>query len=99
MNDWSFAWHDAVGFLGVVCLIGAYAGLQAGRLSADRPLYSALNALAALLITVSLIYSFNAASFVIEVFWFAISIYGLVRSLRRKRDTKPAHQDGAPPLP
>ena len=75
---------DAVGFAGVALLIGAYAALQTGRLSAENPWYSGLNALAAVLITVSLLYSFNAASFVIEVFWFAISLYGLWRALRRR---------------
>ncbi|WP_202900447.1 CBU_0592 family membrane protein [Parvularcula oceani] len=85
MQDWSLTLPDAVGFLGVGLLIGTYAALQFGRLAAENPWYSALNALAAVLITVSLFYSFNAASFVIEVFWFAISAYGLWRALRRRR--------------
>ena len=87
---------DAIGFLGVAMLIGAYAALQFGKLSADDPWYSGLNALAAVLITVSLLYSFNAASFVIEVFWFFISIYGLWRALRLKRVRSASHQGGTP---
>ena len=96
MTGWTMTGPDAVGFLGVALLVGAYAALQFGKLSADDPWYSGLNALAALLITVSLIYSFNAASFVIEVFWFAISIYGLWRALRLKRAKSAGHQDGTP---
>lgn len=84
MADWHFAWHDAIGFVGVALLIFAYGALQAGRIDAAKPAYSAINAAAAVLILVSLIFSFNAASFVIEVFWLAISLYGLRRSLRRR---------------
>ena len=87
---------DAIGFLGVAMLIGAYAALQFGKLSADDPWYSGLNALAAVLITVSLLYSFNAASFVIEVFWFLISIYGLWRALRLRRARSASHRGGTP---
>lgn len=88
---------DAVGFVGVAVLIGAYAALQLGRLPAENPWYSGLNAVAALLITVSLIYSFNAASFVIEVFWFAISAYGLWRALRLRRARRAGQKEGASP--
>ncbi|MBB4657690.1 CBU_0592 family membrane protein [Parvularcula dongshanensis] len=85
MTSWSPTLPDLVGFFGVALLIGAYAALQIGRLRQENPWYSGLNALAAALITVSLIFSFNAASFVIEVFWFAISLYGLWRSLKARR--------------
>jgi hypothetical protein len=94
MKDWSLTWPDAVGFLGVALLLGAYAALQFRRLSADDPWYSGLNAAAAALITVSLLYSFNAASFVIEVFWFAISVYGLWRALRLRRERRADQKGG-----
>ena len=81
----TLGWPDLVGFIGVAFLIAAYAALQFGRMSADAPLYSVMNAIAALLILFSLIYNFNAASFVIELFWLAISIVGLVRSLGKKK--------------
>ncbi|WOI52299.1 CBU_0592 family membrane protein [Parvularcula sp. LCG005] len=84
MSEWTFSWHDAVGFLGVALLLGAYAALQFKKISADDPLYSAANGLAALLIAVSLLFNFNAASMVIEIFWFAISVYGFVRAVRKR---------------
>ncbi len=77
-------WADYVGFLGVVFLIGAYAALQTGKMKAEQPIYSGLNLLAAGLILVSLLHSFNAASFVIEIFWLIISLVGLIRALRAK---------------
>jgi hypothetical protein len=76
-----FEWYDAVGTVGVVLIVGAYLLLQLGRLRADAMLYSALNALGALLIIVSLVYDFNMSAFLIEAFWLAISVFGLKRSL------------------
>ncbi|WP_306252886.1 hypothetical protein [Parvularcula sp. IMCC14364] len=84
MSELSLGWPDLVGFVGVAFLLSSYAGLQFGKISAEAPLYSVLNALAALLILFSLIFSFNAASFVIELFWLIISLVGLVRSLRKR---------------
>ena len=72
---------DLVGYAGVALLIGAYAALQAGRLDQANPWYSGLNAVAAVLLLVSLSYKPNPASIVIEVFWLAISLYGLWRSV------------------
>ena len=94
MTGWSPSLPDLVGFVGVGLLVGAYGALQTGRLRQENPWYSGLNALAALLITVSLVFSFNAASFVIEIFWFAISLYGLWRSLRDRRARRSSQKAG-----
>lgn len=85
MGEVSLGWHDLIGFVGVVFLLGAYGALQLGRMSADAPLYSILNGVAAVLILFSLFFTFNAASFVIELFWLAISMAGLWRALRKRR--------------
>ena len=87
---------DIIGYVGVALLIGAYAGLQAGRLRSDAPSYSVLNALAAILLLVSLLYKMNPASFVIEIFWLGISLYGLWRSLRLRRERSAGQRGGAP---
>ena len=97
-------WPDLIGYLGVAMLVGAYGWLQTGRLDQGDPWYSGLNALAAVLLLVSLIYKPNPASIVIEVFWLAISLYGLWRSLTG-RSSRPSakHSDpqkpGTPPPP
>jgi len=49
-----------------------------------HPFYPAINGLGAIFILVSLYYSFNPASFVIELFWLVISGVGLFRALGRK---------------
>ena len=95
MSDWTFGLSDAVGFVGVALLIGTYAALQVGKLASNDPWYSGLNGLAAVLITVSLLEDFNAASFVIEIFWFAISAYGLWRALRSRRRRRAGQKGGA----
>ncbi len=78
-----YAWHDFVGNIGVVCVLGAYFGLQSRRLSVANPIYSAVNALGALLIMVSLYHDFNLSSFIIECFWLVASLYGLLNGWRR----------------
>ena len=73
-------WYDIVGFIGVGCIVGSYFLLQVGRLAAENPLYSWLNLSGSLMILNSLFFTFNFASFVIEVFWIMISLVGLFRA-------------------
>jgi len=75
---------DIVGFIGVAFIVATYFLSQIGRMDVSRPLYPALNGLGALFILYSLAYTFNAASFVIELFWLAISVVGLARAFIKK---------------
>ena len=68
---------DLIGFIGVALLIGTYALLQFDRIDPKGFWYSFNNMMVAILVTVSLIYTPNLASIVIEFFWFIISVYGL----------------------
>jgi hypothetical protein len=65
-------------------IVAGYFLLQVGRVDALSPLYSWLNLAGAVMILISLLYTFNFSSFVIEVFWILISIIGLVRSYMHK---------------
>lgn len=96
VNEWTLGIPDLIGFVGVALLIATYGAQQIGRLTADDPLYSILNGLAAVLITVSLFKDFNAVTLVIEIFWFAISVYGLVRALRSRRAKSAGQNAGLP---
>ena len=78
-------WHDLVGNLGVAIVLSTYFLLQAGRMRADSLLFTGLNALAAVCIAVSLSVNFNLSSFIIEVCWFCISVYGMARILMTRR--------------
>ncbi|MEX6632456.1 CBU_0592 family membrane protein [Hyphococcus lacteus] len=75
---------DFVGFVGVALVVGTYFLSQMGRMDVRKPLYPGLNGIGAILILYSLSNTFNAASFVIEVFWLVISAAGLIRALLLK---------------
>lgn len=72
----------AIGFAGVVLILGAYFANQRGSLASSDWRFPASNLLGSVLIFSSLMVQWNLPSAVIEAFWMAISLYGLVRSLR-----------------
>jgi hypothetical protein len=74
-----YQWHDLVGNAGVIAILATYALVQLDRLEVRDFSYSALNALGAALILVSLAFDFNLSSFVIEIVWLVISVYAIVR--------------------
>ena len=76
---------DVVGCLGAACLLLAYALNQAGWLKSDDWRFPAINLAGSGLVVVSLWFHFNLPSVVIEVFWSSISLYGIGKSLRRRR--------------
>ena len=80
----TYAWYDMVGTIGVGIIILAYILLQIGRLRSEQLLYSLLNACGASLILISLYYSFNLPSFIVEFFWLLISLFGIGKYLRRR---------------
>jgi len=65
---------DLIGFSGVALLIITYAMLQLDKIDPKGFWYSFNNLIVAILVTVSLVYTMNIASMVIEVFWFLISV-------------------------
>jgi len=75
---------DIIGLTGVALLIITYALLQLDRIDPKGFWYSFNNLVVAILVTVSLIYTPNLASIVIEIFWFLISLYGVVMFFKRK---------------
>jgi hypothetical protein len=79
-----YAWYDIVGTAGVGIIILTYILLQIERVRSDQLLYSLLNAAGASLILVSLYYSFNFPSFIVEFFWLLISLFGIGKYLLRK---------------
>ena len=79
-----YAWHDVLGNIGVLLILGTYAALQTGRIAADAMAYSVCNALGAGMISLSLLFEFNLSAFVVESAWVAVSVYGIIRVARRR---------------
>ena len=73
--------HDILGTIGVGFIIVMYAMLQLGKISAERPAFSAFNALGAVFILVSLTYEFNLSAALMEGVWLVVSLYGLWKAL------------------
>src|SRR5262249_48365220 len=80
----NFHLFDLPGFIGVALIVVAYLLLQLEKLPSTSPRYSLLNATGALLIIISLVFAFNWSAFIVEAFWFLISMAGLWRSLNAK---------------
>lgn len=82
--------HNIIGIVGSALIIVAYFLLQIERLSADRVEYSLMNLFGAAGIVFSLYFDFNWSAFVVEAFWIAISIIGVVKALThsRRRDNQ-----------
>ena len=83
--NYQYDWSDVIGNIGVIFLIGTYAALTMGKISAEGWLYPFLNLCAALFLTVSLCFNPNLSSLVIEFFWSIISLIGLYRYRQKQR--------------
>ena len=79
---------DFIGLTGVALLIVTYALLQLDKIDPKGFWYSFNNLCVAVLVGISLIYTPNLASIVIEIFWFIISLYGLIMWRERQRESK-----------
>lgn len=73
-----------IGFAGTFCIIAAYAYLTF-RDDPNPFVLHGTNLTGAALLTVSLLVHTNIASLVLEGFWAAIAIYGLVKAVRMRR--------------
>ena len=80
-----YAWYDFAGNIGVALMVIGYLLLQAEKIRSSDLSYSLMNGIGALLVVVSLLYRFNLSAFLVEAFWFLISIYGLIKFSLRPR--------------
>lgn len=80
----SYHWYDLVGSIGAAGIILAFFLIQTGKIKATDIRYSLLNGISASLIVVSLSFNFNFSSFMIELFWIAISLIGVKNWIKEK---------------
>lgn len=77
-----FQW---IGFVGMLCIVWAYFLLQRGNYGIDSLPYQLLNLVGAVLLIISLLVHFNLGSFLIEVFWIVITLYGMYKNLKKAK--------------
>lgn len=77
----------SIGFVGMACIIFAYAYMT-GKEEPNPFIQHGVNLAGAAFLTVSLMVNMNAPSLVLEGFWAAIAIWGLVKAFRERRQTK-----------
>jgi len=75
---------DSIGTAGVGLILLAYFLLQTGRLSPCQLRYQWLNIAGSALMLVSLYRKWNTPSVVIQCCWIAISLYGIVRTMKER---------------
>jgi hypothetical protein len=86
---------DLAGFIGVLLIVIAYLLLQLDKLRSSSLNFSLLNAAGSLLIIVSLLFKFNMSAFLIEVFWFLISLFGLTKWFISRKRLRTGNEEGS----
>ena len=80
MMEISFA--DIIGTIGVALIVLVYLLLQLEKIDPKALSYSLINFIGSIMILYSLIHTWNLASVIIEVFWIAISLFGVYKYYR-----------------
>jgi hypothetical protein len=60
--------------------------MQIDRMDPKGFLFSLLNTLGAICILISLLYAWNLASFVMEVIWLTLSLYGTLKAYKNNKN-------------
>ena len=81
---------NIIGMSGTILVVGTYFLLQLNKLDPKGLAYNLWNLVGASLLLISLFVHFNLASFVIELFWIAASLVGLVQYYRSRATTNDA---------
>jgi hypothetical protein len=85
----SFA--SIAGLTGAACCVGMYAAVSFGQISAERPLFYAVNGAGALLIMIGAWHSFDLGdlgTIAQELTWALVSAIGVARALRKTRSVE-----------
>jgi hypothetical protein len=76
---------DLVGVIGVFLCLAGYTLNILQRMASDGLLYPGINAVSSGFILVSLVGDFNLASVLMEGSWLAVSLFGVMTALQRRR--------------
>lgn len=75
--------YQWIGFVGMALVIFAYLLLQINKYTIQSLQYQLLNLVGAILLLISLCVHFNLGSFIIEVFWIIITLYGIYKNIKK----------------
>lgn len=75
----NFDFFHIIGFIGMICVVFAYFLGQTGKLKNDDASYLNLNFFGSIFLLISLCKHFNLGSFIIEIFWIIITLYGFYK--------------------
>lgn len=79
LNFCCAVYPDILGTIGVVIILWYYFLLQIGKCSSESLSFSVANFIGSILLLISLWFSWNLASVIIEIAWLVISFYGIVK--------------------
>jgi len=78
-----FQW---IGFVGMIFIVYAYFLLQTQKAKSDSLKFQIYNLIGAILLVISLLVHFNLGSFMIEIFWIIITLYGIYKNKKEAQD-------------
>jgi hypothetical protein len=70
---------NSLGIIGVTLIIVTFYLIQSGKITSSNMVYPVGNLIGAVLHLISLYRFYNLASVIIELFWIAISLYGIAK--------------------
>jgi len=76
--------YQIIGFIGMVFIVYAYFLLQIGTYDSKSLKFQYINLIGAILLLISLFVHFNLGSFIIEIFWIIITLYGIYKNYTKK---------------
>jgi hypothetical protein len=80
---------NVLGIIGSAIVIAAYFAVARGSIAADSKPYYVANLVGAALIFASLWWAWNLPAAIVEIFWGAISAYGLLRGAMLHSQPRP----------
>lgn len=84
--------YQWIGFIGMAFVVVAYLFLQVNKYTIKSLQYQLLNLVGAILLLISLFVHFNLGSFIIEIFWIIITLYGIFVNIKSKKKKKEEHE-------
>lgn len=76
--------YDVIGIIGAICLLFSYMLFQSDNISIFK--FSYLNIIGSSFIIINLCFKWNISSFLIEFGWLIISIYGVIKHFKTRKE-------------